>query len=103
LDVGAKNDMGLLSHTELILDDNPVDSSQLTYIEGGPVNLQYAADNVFGLPQGIRRSYFEGSWVFVKPLDIGPHKIQISAGWDSFGTDVSYNILSVRLRSLLTL
>jgi hypothetical protein len=91
----VKKDMGALSHMELSLDDNPVDASGLTHIEGGPVNLQYPTDNVFGLPQGIRTSYFEGSWAFVEPLDIGPHKIHISAAWDSFGTNVSYNIQSV--------
>ncbi|MGH9926556.1 MAG: hypothetical protein ACRD5B_14390 [Nitrososphaeraceae archaeon] len=91
----AKRDMGSLSHMELTLDDNPVDASQLTYIEGGPVNLQYAEDNIFGLPQRTRTSYFEGSWAFVEPLDVGPHKIHISSAWESFGTDVSYNLKSV--------
>ena len=37
---------------ELVLDHNQADTSQLIYLEGGPVNLQYVKDTVFGLPQG---------------------------------------------------
>lgn len=40
-------------------------------------NMTFPKDNMFSVPAGTFRSLLDGTWLMLKPLPIGDHKIEV--------------------------
>lgn len=62
-------------------------------------NITYVKDNIFGTPAGTYRAVSDGFFVFLKPLSVGNHELQIKTSVTN-PTTPSYNYASEAIYKL---
>lgn len=96
----AKQDNNNVLKKEVLIDGTKIPDSEIHRVTTSQFAIQYPPDNIFGAAPTKAHTVVDGFWVFLKPLNRGPHTISFNAvtppnpatGAMGFVVDVKYNI-----------
>ena len=72
--VKARNDF---AKHQIVIDDKNVENVEQYRVTTDFYNMTFPKDNMFSVPAGTFRSLLDGTWLMLKPLPIGDHKIEV--------------------------
>lgn len=80
LAIRARNSMDRLIYLEVYVDGRRLQNLKKYRVQSEFFDLTFPENNVYDVNPGITRSVCDGYWVFLRPLPIGSHVINFSAG-----------------------
>jgi hypothetical protein len=72
--VKARNDW---AKHQIIIDGKSVENEEQYRVTTDFFNITYPKDNMLTLPAGTFRTLLDGTWLMLKPLPAGDHKIEV--------------------------
>jgi hypothetical protein len=72
--VKARNDW---AKHQILIDGKNVENVEQYRVTTDFYNMTFPKDNMFSVPAGTFRSLLDGTWLMLKPLPVGDHKIEV--------------------------
>jgi hypothetical protein len=72
--VVARNDW---AKHQIVIDGKNVENVEQYRVTTDFYNMTFPKDNMFSLPAGTFRALLDGTWLMLKPLPVGDHKVEV--------------------------
>ena len=70
----ARNDF---AKDQIVIDGKNVENVEQYRVTTDFYNMTFPKDNMFSVPAGTFRSLLDGTWMMLKPLPVGDHKVEV--------------------------